>query len=265
MKIDWNYWARDDLIVFQVLHGHRSVCFRYGSNGRFGHCSGIEGVGAAFCYGFQGSGIPLSRHDISQSDSGTIGRKVNGPGRIFGKETVFPACRLHGSNEIRRDGEAISGHIYRRLKNLGPWQSPIPVVDILKAAHITWHSALSVSDCKCECELTNLASPPKIEPFTLPWYMSSKDAAGAVSRKSTTSWLPLGARTRAKPPPPIPLWYMPNRLSESQSFHVSNSAAPMTPTQRLVATSCQPISPYPPRIICKTWHWQRLQHCHQFS
>lgn len=40
-------------------------------------------------------------------------------------------------------------------------------------------------------------------------YMSSNAAAGAVSRKSMNSKEPLGALTSIKPPPPIPLWYIP--------------------------------------------------------
>jgi len=39
-------------------------------------------------------------------------------------------------------------------------------------------------------------------------YMSSNAAAGAVSRKSTNSYVPLLVLSNMKPPPPIPLWYM---------------------------------------------------------
>ena len=39
--------------------------------------------------------------------------------------------------------------------------------------------------------------------------MSSKLAAGAVSRKSMNSYDPFGLLTSMKPPPPMPEWYMP--------------------------------------------------------
>jgi hypothetical protein len=48
--------------------------------------------------------------------------------------------------------------------------------------------------------------------------MSSKAAAGAVSRKSMNVYVPFGARTSMNPPPPRPEWYIPITPAEDCSY-----------------------------------------------
>lgn len=61
---------------------------------------------------------------------------------------------------------------------------------------------------------TYIALPPTWDAFLLFTNIFSLADPGALSRKSTISYVLFGSRTRANPPPEIPLLYIPNRSSQ---------------------------------------------------
>lgn len=74
---------------------------------------------------------------------------------------------------------------------------------------------------------TPLASPPTMLPIVKLAYISSYAALGAVSRKSTSSYSPVSLRTSIKPPPPMPLWYIPITPTHNVVPTMASAALPL--------------------------------------
>lgn len=84
---------------------------------------------------------------------------------------------------------------------------------------------------------TPAASPPNMLFFGFFLNIFWDAAAGAVSLKSITSYVPFPSLTTAKPPPPIPEWYMPTTPTQNCVPTRASTAFPCEKSVRITEHS----------------------------